>query len=108
MRAADAFVLPSRLETFGVVVAEALASGLPVVATRSGGPECIVGNGDGVLVDVGDVSGLGAAMARLRDSVAEYDAADIRRRCEERFGEHALVGKLEGVYARAIGGGEAA
>jgi glycosyltransferase involved in cell wall biosynthesis len=106
MRAADAFVLPSRLETFGVVVAEALASGLPVVATRSGGPECIVGADDGLLVDVGDVSALADAMARVRASADEYDADDIRRRCEERFGEQALVGTLQGVYGRAVGGGE--
>lgn len=107
MRAADAFVLPSRLETFGVVVAEALASGLPVIATRSGGPECIVGEGDGMLVDVGDVSALGEAMLRMRETAARYDAVDIRRRCEQRFGEHALVDRLEAVYARAMSGGEA-
>lgn len=106
MRAADAFVLPSRLETFGVVVAESLASGLPVIATRSGGPECIVGENDGVLVDVGDVSALGEAMLRMRASAADYDAAEIRRRCEERFGEAALVSTLGDVYSRVVAGGE--
>ena len=107
MRAADVFVLPSRLETFGVVVAEALASGLPVIATRSGGPECIVGERDGLLVDVGDVSALGDAMVRLRASIATYDAADIRLRCEEGFGEGALVDALEAVYGRVLAEGGA-
>lgn len=42
MRWSDLFVLPSRFETFGVVAIEALATGTPLVATRSGGPESIV------------------------------------------------------------------
>jgi teichuronic acid biosynthesis glycosyltransferase TuaC len=108
MRAADAFVLASRIETFGVVVAEALASGLPVVATRSGGPECIVGDGDGLLVEPGDVSALGEAMARLRETASSYDADGLRRRCQERFGEAALIRELDDVYAAAVGGGDQA
>jgi glycosyltransferase involved in cell wall biosynthesis len=104
MSAADAFVLPSRIETFGVVIIEALAAGLPVVATRSGGPECIVEERDGLLVEPGDTAALGAAMVQLREHSADYDAANIRAHCEERFSERALVAKLDAVYSRAVGG----
>jgi len=105
MGAADAFVLSSRIETFGVVLIEALACGLPVIATRSGGPECFVDERDGLLVEPGDVAGLGSAMEQLKTHAADYDAADIRQRCDERFGENALVTKLESVYTRAVSGG---
>ena len=104
MLAADAFVLSSRLETFGVVVIEALACGLPVIATRSGGPECAVGNGDGLLVAVGDVEALGQAMAHMKDDIASFDADAIRSRCAARFSETALLSKLETVYARVTAG----
>jgi len=104
MLAADAFVLSSLIETFGVVVVEALACGVPVVATRSGGPECIVGEGDGVLVPPADAAALGEAMELLRATVDGYDPAAIRRRCEERFSEAALVGRLEAVYERVSDG----
>ena len=106
MLAADAFVLSSRIETFGVVVIEALACGLPVVATRSGGPECIVGEADGELVQVGDVAGLGQAMVDVRAKVVAgaFDRDELRARCAERFSEDALVSRLSEVYVRATGG----
>ena len=52
LRSASLFVLPSWQEGFGIVAAEALASGVPVLATRSGGPEALVrASGGGVLLD---------------------------------------------------------
>lgn len=63
MRGCDVFVLPSDYEGFGLVVAEAMACGLPAVATRSGGPENIIRDGlDGFLVPPGDAGQLAARM----------------------------------------------
>ncbi len=63
MRGCDVFVLPSDYEGFGLVVAEAMACGLPAVATRSGGPENIIRDGlDGFLVPTGDAGRLAARM----------------------------------------------
>jgi len=100
--AADAFVLPSRIETFGVVLAEALACGLPVVATRSGGPQSIVTDADGLLVPVGDVGALAAALRTMRGHASDYDSADIRARTLARFGEEAVVSQLAAIYADVL------
>jgi glycosyltransferase involved in cell wall biosynthesis len=58
MRKADLFVLPSLAETFGIVAAEALATGVPVLATRCGGPEEFITDEVGMLVSPGSADAL--------------------------------------------------
>jgi glycosyltransferase involved in cell wall biosynthesis len=95
----DAFVLPSRFETFGVVLIEATAMGLPVIATRCGGPEDIVTERNGILVPVGDTAALGAAMLRMYETRACWDRQSIRDECHERFGADSLARRWREIYA---------
>jgi glycosyltransferase involved in cell wall biosynthesis len=102
LAASDAFVLSSLVETFGVVVVEALAMGVPVVATRSGGPESIVGPQDGLLVPPGDEAALAMAMAVIAETRDTYRPDRIRERCIERFSGPAIADALSAVYSRAL------
>lgn len=66
LAAADVFALSSAFEPLGIVVMEAMAAGLPVVATAVGGiPELVQPGVTGELVPVGDVEGMAAALIRL-------------------------------------------
>jgi glycosyltransferase involved in cell wall biosynthesis len=99
-----AFVLASRHESFGVVLVEALMAGRPVLATRCGGPEGIVGDGDGALVAVDDAPALAAAMQSLVRGELQVDApATLRGRAVARYGRAAVGGRvaalLEGLGA---------
>lgn len=102
MAAADAFVLASRYETFGVVVIEALALGKPVIATRCGGPESIVREQDGLLVPARDVNALAEAMLQLRAEAERYQPEMIRADCASRYSEKAVVDRLTGLYQQVL------
>lgn len=102
---AHTFVLPSHSETFGVVLIEAMATGLPVIATRSGGPEDFVEEAVGSLVQPGDAEALKSELQSVhagRDGLA-HRAERIRQVAVERFGERALVERLRVVYTAVIG-----
>jgi glycosyltransferase involved in cell wall biosynthesis len=99
------FVLSSIYETFGVVVVEALAAGRPVIATRCGGPECIIGEEDGLLVLPGDVNALADAMIKMRANIRKYKPDGLRARCRARFGENAVIKQLKSVYSGVLTNG---
>lgn len=96
----DVFVLPSRVETFGVVAIEALAMGLPVIATRCGGPEDVVGPCDGWLVPVGDVSALTDALVSAATPDDLPTRLARRERCRSRFASDVLASQWLEIYSR--------
>ena len=83
---ADVAVLATQQETYGMAVAEALAHGLPVVATMTGAIPDLVGDDAGLLVPVGDTAALTAALARvLGDSHLRARLAEGARRRRDRL-----------------------
>lgn len=102
MRESAVLVLPSRAESFGAVLVEALACGTPVVATRCGGPEDIVTEDVGVLVPVGDEEALAAALAETLRSRGRYEAARLRAHALSRFSWDLVAEKTVGLYRDAL------
>ena len=92
MASADCFVLPSSSETFGVAYIEAMASGLPVIATRCGGPEDFVNESNGILVDIDNIEDLYQAMVAMINQVNKYDAKEISDTVRTLFSKE-IVGK---------------
>lgn len=101
MWSARVFVLPSRVETFGLVLAEAMACGLPVVATRCGGPEDFVVPPFGWLVPVDDSAALAVALAEALSRESGAVAAIARSHAVTQFGPEAFRARLAQVYADA-------
>ena len=92
----DAFVHPSRYETFGIVLVESLSTGRPVIATRCGGPNDIIRSEDGILVDVDDAAGLAEAMRNMIGMV--WDTQSMRNGVEARYTKATIRGQLLEIY----------
>ena len=83
---ADVFVLATRQETYGMAVAEALAHGLPVVATMTGAIPDLLAEGAGLVVPVGDTYALTEALSRvLGDAGLRARLAEGARRVRDRL-----------------------
>jgi glycosyltransferase involved in cell wall biosynthesis len=95
-------VLPSRAESLGMVLVEALACGTPVVATRCGGPEDIVDERVGVLVPPEDPAALAAGIENVLDRRAEFDPAALRAHALERFGIESVIARYGELYSAAL------
>lgn len=104
-RQAALLVNPSFSEAFGMSLVEAMASGVPVVATRVGGMVDVVeAQETGLLVLAGDVEALAAAMARLLDDqmLRQTMGAKGRSRAEKTFAWEAIAAELLTHYCKLM------
>ena len=101
---ADIFVFPSRLETFGLVVIEAMAAGLPVVASRVGGVGDIVREGEtGYTFASGDTRALTAGIRAIASDRANMAAMGAKARAyAETQTWHAMMAEVVELYAALI------
>jgi glycosyltransferase involved in cell wall biosynthesis len=98
----DFFVYPSRHETFGLVLAEAMSAGLPVVAPDRTAPPEFVDERTGVLVPPDDLDAIARAMENVALNLDRYDRGVIRQRVVERFGLEAFGERLLAIYRSGI------
>jgi glycosyltransferase involved in cell wall biosynthesis len=102
----DVLVMPSRKETFGLVLIEAMSFGLPVIATNAGGvPEIVIDGKTGILVPPGDARALAGAMRTL------FEDNELRQEMGHRGRERAIqhyrldhhMAQLEMIFRQAAG-----
>lgn len=101
----DLFVLPSTVEPFGIVVAEAMASGKPVVCTNSGGVREVVADGvNGFLVPPGDSGALADRLCALLSDKSARDRMGRmgRRIAETKFDWKAIALRTKRLYEEVL------
>jgi glycosyltransferase involved in cell wall biosynthesis len=97
----DMFVLPSVSEGFSISTLEAMACGVPVVATRSGGPEEILQDGvNGLMVQPANAQALAAALSRLvgSDALCRVLKDNALSVVKEKFSKEAMLKKYSRLY----------
>lgn len=111
MGAGDLFLLPSSEESFGLAALEAMACGVPVIASSAGGlPELIANGEGGFTFPVGDIEGMARQAVALLSDRSELARQKLlaRQRAVEHFGTDRIVDRYEKLYRRLLGGGPGA
>ncbi len=101
---ASSFVCSSLTETFSVVIIEAFACGIPVVATRCGGPEDLVNSTNGFLVEKGDPAALAEGMCRMFAERANFDPSAIRLAAYQVYDQQVLIRQQIDCYTAILSG----
>jgi glycosyltransferase involved in cell wall biosynthesis len=102
MQMSSCFVLPTRYEAFGAVLIEAMATGLPVIATRSGGPDSIVTPENGILVDTEDPEQLARAMEEIMERYDDYSAEKIREQTLSNYGQTSVMKQYDQLFNEVL------
>jgi glycosyltransferase involved in cell wall biosynthesis len=98
----DLFVLPSQSETFGVSYIEALACGLPIIATDCGGPKDFVTKENGLLIPTNNLEALKNAIEFMIEHINDYDKVAIAEDCKKRFSPKTIAKELTLIFEKII------
>lgn len=96
----NCFVLPSDVETFGVVLIESLSAGIPVISTKSGGPEDIVTPQNGYLVERSEEQ-LRIALRKIVNNEKLFNPEQIRKKIINKFSNIAVSKQIIEVYNKS-------
>ena len=102
MRKSHFLVLPSLFETFSCVSIEAMASGLPVVATEVGAIKEIIDKNKGILIAPGDVNSLISAIEFMLDNYSKYDHSRISDHIRKKYSYDVVGKKLHDIYTMIL------
>lgn len=98
MRNCDVFILVSSHETFGIVFIEALASGKPIIASASGGPDDLVTKENGILVSVNNINETINSMKYIKENYKLYNQKVIREKAIQKYSPMSVVKQILEIY----------
>ncbi len=105
MQKADFYVCNSRVETFGMTIAEALLAGIPVVSSPCGEPEFFLNEQNSILIppeSPDSINELAQAMLQMAEQYNTYDSAKIAQEIENQFGAKSVQEKWVIFYTQAM------
>ncbi len=105
IKRADVVVSTSLFETFGMTLIEAISQGTPIIATKSGGPQDIVNDINGILVNPTSSDILTAAMNNMIDNYHTYKSKEISLDAFSRFSSKSICTRLIALYKKILTNG---
>jgi glycosyltransferase involved in cell wall biosynthesis len=102
MRKSDILVLPSLVETFSIAAAEALSTGIPVLATKCGGPEDFLSPETGCTVAPGSAEALCDGLDYMLDNFRRFSSKYMSSYCASLFSPEQIGKRFHSVYLAAI------
>jgi len=101
-RSASFLVFPSRFESFGLVAAEAMATGLPVLCTNQTGPLDYSLPENSLSINPDSIKDIAEGMSKMIDKIQGFKPETIRSSALNKFGIQAYAEKLEAVYSSTL------
>lgn len=92
----DCLIVSSEIETFGVVIIEALSRGVPVISSDCGGPADLINDKNGILYQIGNKVELEKAMSNIL--YKNFDHMEIRKDAINKYGSNTVLEKLVNIY----------